>query len=182
MTPATNLLKSATERLRSAIRDVEDFPKKGIVFKDITPILENGQLFRLATTLFSDRYQRRAIDKVVAIDARGFIFASSVAYCLGCGIALVRKRGKLPGHTLRQTYDLEYGSNTLEIHDDSIQKGEKVVIIDDLLATGGTIKAACDLVGQLGGEVVETAVLVELSFLEGRKVLEPHPVFSIISY
>lgn len=179
MTPP---LKSAIERLKASVRDVPDFPKKGIVFKDITPILQNAQLFRLATTLFNERYQRKTIDTVVAIDARGFLFASAVAYCLGAGIAIVRKKGKLPYKTIQKSYDLEYGSNTLEMHVDTIQKGQKVVVIDDVLATGGTLAATVDLVKDLGGEVVEAAVFIELEFLKGRKKLAPTPVFSVIQY
>jgi adenine phosphoribosyltransferase len=176
------VLKSATEKLKKAIRDVPDFPKKGIIFKDITPVIQSGQLFRLATTIFTERYQRRSLGAVVAIDARGFLFASTVAYCLGTGIAIVRKKGKLPYKTIEKSYDLEYGKNTLEMHVDSIEKGQKVVIIDDVLATGGTVAATIDLVKQLGGEVVEVAVLVELEFLKGREKFGGIPTFSIVQY
>lgn len=175
-------MKSAIERLRSTVRDVPDFPKKGIIFKDINPILQNAQLFRLATTLFVERYQRKTIDTIVAIDARGFLFASSIAYCLGTGIALVRKKGKLPYKTVQKSYDLEYGSNTIEMHVDAIQKGQKVVVIDDVLATGGTLAATVDLVKELGGDVIEAAVFIELEFLKGREKLGTTPVFSIIQY
>jgi adenine phosphoribosyltransferase len=176
------LLKSATERLRSAVRDVPDFPQPGIIFKDITPILQNAQLFRLAITLFADRYQRRNVDVVAAIDARGFLFASALAYCLGTGLALVRKKGKLPFKTIEASYELEYGKNTLSMHVDAITPGQKVVLIDDVLATGGTAQAALQLIHQLGGDVVETAFLVELGFLNGRPKLGSTPIFSIITY
>lgn len=170
------------ERLRLAVRDVPDFPKEGVVFKDITPILQNPQLFRLAITVLSDRYQRRQVDQIVAIDARGFLFASAVAYVLGCGISIVRKKGKLPYKTIQASYDLEYGSNTVEMHTDAIKPGQQVVIVDDVLATGGTMKAAINLVEQLGGKVTEAACFIELKFLPGAQRIAPVPVFSVLSY
>jgi adenine phosphoribosyltransferase len=136
----------------------------------------------LAVTIFSDRYQRKAIDTIVAIDARGFLFGSALAYCLGTGIALVRKKGKLPYKTIAKTYELEYGEGCLEMHEDALTPGKKVVIIDDVLATGGTVHATTELVTQLGGEIIETCFLMELGFLNGRQKLAPHPVFSIIQY
>lgn len=175
-------MRSATERLKNTIRDVPDFPKPGVVFKDITPVLQSPHLFRLAITLFSDRYQRKTIDTIVAIDARGFIFASALAYVLGTGVVLVRKKGKLPYKTISSSYDLEYGSNTIEMHVDSIEKGQRVLVIDDVLATGGTMKATFDLVRELGGEIVEAAFFVELTFLNGREKLGPTPIFSAIKY
>lgn len=177
-----SVYRSAVERLKGSIRDIPDFPKKGVVFKDITPILQNGQLFRLATTVFVERYQRKTVDAIVAIDARGFLFASTVAYCLGVGMAIVRKKGKLPFTTINKSYDLEYGSNTIEMHSDSITKGQRVIIIDDVLATGGTVNAAVELVQQLGGEVVEAAFLLEIASLGGKEKLSPIPVFSILQY
>lgn len=177
------MMRSAVERLKNSIRDVPDFPQEGVTFKDITPVLNDRQLFRLSTTLFADRYQRRTIDTIVAIDARGFIFGSALAYVLGTGIALVRKKGKLPWETIEASYDLEYGSNTVQIHKDAIKKGDKVLIVDDVLATGGTAKAAIDLVKELEGEIVEAAFFIELGFLNGREKLgEGTPVFSIIDY
>lgn len=176
------LLKSAIGRLQNAVRDIPDFPKPGIVFKDITPILQNAQLFRLTTTVLAERYQRRQVDQIVAVDARGFLFASAVAYVLGCGISIVRKKGKLPYKTVSASYDLEYGSNTVEMHVDAIRPGQNVVIIDDVLATGGTMKASIDLVEQLGGKVSEAAFFVELKFLKGAEKLAPVPVFSILQY
>jgi adenine phosphoribosyltransferase len=174
--------KSAIERLKAHVRDVPDFPKPGILFKDITPILSNPQLFRLAITIFAERYQRKSIDKIVAIDARGFLFGAGLAYCLGLGMVLARKAGKLPFKSNSVKYDLEYGTNVLEMHVDSIAPGERVVIIDDLLATGGTAAATAELVTRAGGEVCEIAFLVELTFLAGRERLSSYPVFSAITY
>jgi adenine phosphoribosyltransferase len=176
--------KSAMDRLKASIRDVPDFPKPGIVFKDITPILNNGQLFRLAVTIFAERYQRKSVEKIVAVDARGFIFGGALAHYLGIGLSMVRKKGKLPYEAHSHDYDLEYGHGTLEMHIDAVEKGQRVVIIDDLLATGGTAEAAAKLVGKCGGEIVELAFLVELSFLKGRERLEQakYPVFSAITY
>jgi adenine phosphoribosyltransferase len=175
-------MRSATERLKKSVRDIPDFPKPGIVFKDITPILQDGQLFRLAITLFSDRYQRKTIDQIVAIDARGFLFASALAYVLGTGISLVRKKGKLPHKTIEASYDLEYGSNTVEMHVDALKKGQRVLIVDDVLATGGTMKAAIDLVEKLEAQVVEVAFFAEINFLEGRKKLGNVPIFSAMQF
>lgn len=174
--------KSAIERLKASIRDVHDFPKEGIVFKDITPILSNGQLFRLAVTIFAERYQRKSVEKIVAIDARGFIFGGALAHYLGVGMTIARKKGKLPYKSHQHEYELEYGTGMLEMHIDAIEPNQRVVIIDDLLATGGTAEAAAKLVEKCGGEVVELAFLVELSYLHGRKRLEKYPVFSAITY
>ncbi len=174
--------KSAMDRLKANIRDVPDFPKPGIVFKDITPILANGQLFRLAVTIFAERYQRKSVERIVAIDARGFIFGGALAHYLGVGLTVVRKKGKLPYKSHEQEYALEYGHGILEMHIDAIEKRQRVVIIDDLLATGGTAEAAARLVEMCGGEVVELAFLVELGFLKGRERLAKYPVFSAISY
>jgi adenine phosphoribosyltransferase len=175
-------MHSAKERLRLAIRDIQDFPKAGVVFKDITPIIEDGQLFRLTVTVFADHYKRKNIEQIVAIDARGFLFGSALAYVLGTGISVVRKKGKLPYKTIATSYDLEYGSNTVEMHVDSIKKNQRVLIIDDVLATGGTAKAAIDLVEQLGGLVVEAAFLMELGFLNGKEKIAPIPCYSIIKF
>jgi len=174
--------KSAMDRLKAHIRDVPDFPKPGIVFKDITPILSDGQLFRLAVTIFAERYQRKSVEKIVAIDARGFILGGALAYHLGIGLAVVRKKGKLPYERISEEYALEYGTNTVEMHVDAIKPGQKAYIIDDLLATGGTAEAAAKLVEKCGGEIVELAFLVELEFLKGREKLSKYPVFSAITY
>jgi adenine phosphoribosyltransferase len=174
--------KSTAERLKAAVRDVEDFPQPGVTFKDISPVLQDHQLFRLVTSMFNDRYQRRQIDTIMAIDARGFIFGSALAYVLGCGLTMVRKKGKLPYECLEASYDLEYGSNTIEIHKDAIKPGTRVLIMDDVLATGGTLKATVDLANELGGEIVEVAVFIELSFLNGRDKIPGVPIFPLITY
>jgi adenine phosphoribosyltransferase len=170
------------EELKAAVRDVPDFPIKGILFKDITPILQDGRLFRIAVDALTDRHKGKKIDAVVGIDARGFIFAGAVAYKLGVGLVPVRKKGKLPYKTVVTSYTLEYGSETSEMHVDSIKKGGNVLIVDDLLATGGTAMAAATLVKQLGGNIVEIDFLIELTFLKGRERLKDHPVFAAIAY
>lgn len=170
------------EKLRAAVRDVPDFPKPGIVFKDITPVLCDGPLFRSAIDLFRERCRTLQIDKVVCIDARGFLFGSAVAYELGIGLVPIRKKGKLPYKTERAAYTLEYGEAEMEMHVDSINRGEKVVLIDDLLATGGTSASAVTLVEKVGGVLVEAQFLIELEFLHGRKKLEPAPVVSFLRY
>jgi adenine phosphoribosyltransferase len=169
------------DRLKAHIRDIPDFPKPGIVFKDITPILSDGQLFRLAVTIFAERYQRKSVEKIVAIDARGFIFGGALAHYLGIGLAVVRKKGKLPYESHEAEYELEYGQGILEIHTDAVKPGQRVVIIDDLLATGGTAEAAAKLVQKCGGEIVELAFLVELAALKGREKLAKFPVFCAIN-
>jgi adenine phosphoribosyltransferase len=168
--------------LEKLIRDVPDFPKKGIVFKDITTLLQNGDAFRTAINQMLKKYLDATIDKVVAIESRGFIFGSVLAYKLGCGFVPARKLGKLPAQTIREEYILEYGSNALEIHRDSINPGEKVLIVDDLLATGGTALATAKLVEKLGGEVAGIEFLIELEFLKGREKLLKYPVHSLIVF
>ncbi len=170
------------DELKAAVRDVPDFPIKGILFKDITPILRDGRLFRMAVDSFADRHIGKKIDAVVGIDARGFIFAGAVAYKLGVGFVPVRKKGKLPYKTVVTSYTLEYGSETSEMHIDSLKPGDNVMIVDDLLATGGTAMAAATLVKQLGATIVEIDFLIELSFLKGRERLKDHPVFATIVY
>ena len=170
------------ESLKAAIRDVPDFPIKGIVFKDITPVLQNGPLFRQAVDAIADRYAGKKVDAVVGIDARGFIFAGAVAYKLGVGMVPVRKKGKLPYKTVVTSYTLEYGSETSEMHTDAIRRGDNVIIVDDLLATGGTAMAAATLVKQLGGNITEIDFLIELTFLKGRDRLHEYPLFSAIQY
>jgi adenine phosphoribosyltransferase len=169
-------------QLKAAVRDVPDFPIKGVLFKDITPILQDGKLFRQAVDAIADRHKGRKVDAVVGIDARGFIFAGAVAYKLGVGLVPVRKKGKLPYKTVVTSYTLEYGSETSEMHVDALKKGDNVIIVDDLLATGGTAMAAATLVKQLAGNIIEIDFLIELSFLKGRERLKEHPVFSAIVY
>ena len=160
-------------QIDAAIRDVHDFPKPGIVFKDITPVLGDGRLFRLTTDAFASTLNGEQPDKVIGIDARGFIFGAALADRIGAGFVPVRKKGKLPWETTGVAYSLEYGEAHVEIHKDAIHPGEKVVLVDDLLATGGTAGAAIQLVKELGGEIICVSFLIELAFLEGRKKLDP---------
>jgi adenine phosphoribosyltransferase len=169
-------------RLRAAVRDVPDFPKPGIIFKDITPILGDAALFRSAIDLFIDRCQGRGIEKVVGIDARGFLFASAVAYSLGVGFVPVRKAGKLPYRSESASYTLEYGEAVMEMHVDAIRPGERVVMIDDLLATGGTSAAAAKLIQKVGGDLVAANFLIELGYLDGRKQLAEVTVESFLQF
>ena len=170
------------ERLRAAVRDVPDFPKKGIMFKDITPVLSDRGLFRASIDLFLERCRGREIDKIVGIDARGFVFGSAVAYELGVGFVPIRKRGKLPYRTEIARYSLEYGQAEVEMHIDAVTEGERVVLVDDLLATGGTSAAAAELLQKVGANLIEAQFLIELEFLEGRKRLEPTPVTAFLKY
>ena len=170
------------EELKRRIREIPDFPKTGILFRDITPLLSDGRAFHQTIDFLGERYVDRKVDIVVGVEARGFIMGAALAYKLGAGNALVRKEGKLPFKTNRATYALEYGTDTLEIHQDAIKPGQRVVLADDLLATGGTISAAAELVRQLGGEIVELAFLIELTSLKGRERLASLPVFSLIQY
>lgn len=168
--------------LRAAIRDVVDFPQPGIVFKDITPVLADSNLFHDAISRLCETTGGVKIDKVVGIDARGFIFAAAVADRLGAGFVPVRKKGKLPWKTRQTAYSLEYGEAVVELHEDAILPGESVLLVDDLLATGGTAAAAVKLLDELGANIVAIAVLIELGFLAGRAKLAPHHVVSIIAY
>ncbi len=168
--------------LQQYIRSIPDFPKKGIVFRDITTLLKDKKAFQYTIEKFYERYKHLHIDKVVGIESRGFIFGSVLASKLEAGFVPVRKPKKLPAKTLRQEYQLEYGTDALEIHTDAITKGERVLIIDDLLATGGTASATCKLVDQLAGNIIGIAFLIELSFLKGREKLKGHDIFSLISY
>jgi adenine phosphoribosyltransferase len=168
--------------LTDFIRNIPDFPKPGIQFKDITPLLNDGPAFRAAIQTFIERYQEQPIDTIVAVEARGFVLAAPLAYQLGIGFAPIRKPGKLPADTYQVEYELEYGTNMVEIHRDALRPGSRVLVMDDLLATGGTAAAACNLVEKLGSTVVEVAFLIELSFLKGRDRLQNHPIFSIIQY
>ncbi len=170
------------EELKSIIRDIPDFPKKGIIFKDITTLLADAKSYQRMVDLLSHRYVGEKIDKVVGVEARGFIIGAALAYKLGAGIVLVRKPGKLPAKTFKKTYDLEYGTDTLEVHTDSIKTGERVLIADDLLATGGTMAAVVDMVDAMGGELVECCFMAELEFLDGRKKLPAGKVYSLLKF
>lgn len=168
--------------LTDYIRDVPDFPKPGILFRDITPLLGNPAAFNEVIQRFAQRYEAQKIDAVVAVESRGFIFGAPLAIRLGASFVPVRKPGKLPYETISHSYDLEYGSDTLEIHRDALQPGQKVVLIDDLLATGGTIEACLRLLSNFKVEIVECAFAINLAFLQGARRLKPHAVFSLIEY
>ena len=168
--------------LKRWIADVPDFPKPGILFRDITPLLRNGPQLRRVIDRLSRRYARRRIDVVVGVEARGFLLAAAVADRLHAGLVPVRKRGKLPRQTARVAYQLEYGTDALEIHADAIHPGDRVLIIDDVLATGGTMHAVTTLVRRLGGRIVELAFLIELTALRGRARLHSHPMHALIRY
>ncbi len=168
--------------LIDSIRSVPDFPKKGIVFRDITTLLKDPKAFAQALDMFVQHYKGAKIDKVVGVESRGFIFGAALAHELGAGFVPIRKPGKLPAPTLRQEYELEYGTDAMEIHKDAIAPGERVLLHDDLLATGGTMLAATELVERLKGTIVGISFLIELSFLGGRKNLAGYDIFSIIKY
>lgn len=175
--------QSATvAELTAAIRNVPDFPKPGILFKDITPVLSDARLFAASIELLTAPHKPGGIDVVVGIDARGFIFASAAALKLGAGFVPIRKKGKLPYKTIETSYDLEYGSNTVAIHVDAIKPGSRVLLVDDLLATGGTAAAAIKLLQQMGANIVEASFLIELGFLNGRQLLAGVPVRSLIQF
>jgi adenine phosphoribosyltransferase len=170
------------DSIRKAIRDIPDFPRPGIVFKDITPLLGDGPLFAKTIDVLAERYRDKKIDTVLGIESRGFIVGAALAYKLGAGFCVVRKPGKLPYDTHSASYELEYGTDSLEIHIDAIPQNARVLIVDDLIATGGTAAATAQLVSKLGGEVVECAFVIELSFLRGRDKLQPYGVFSLVHY
>jgi adenine phosphoribosyltransferase len=171
-----------SDPLRAAVRDVPDFPKPGILFKDITPILADGKLLRLAVDRFVADCEGLGVEKIAGIDARGFLFGSTVADRLGLGFVPIRKRGKLPWKTESLSYQLEYGEAAIEVHTDAFRPGERVALIDDLLATGGTAAAAIKLIQKCGGTVVQAQFLIELGFLGGRTLLAPTPVRALIVY
>lgn len=170
------------DKLTAAVRDVPDFPKAGIIFKDITPILSDPALFKMSIDVFVDQLKDKGVNKIAAIDARGFLFAGAICDRMNIGLVPVRKKGKLPYKTYEESYDLEYGSNTLAIHQDAFEKGDKVALIDDLLATGGTAAASVNLIRKAGGEVVQVLFLVELAFLNGREKLAGLDVYAPIVY
>jgi adenine phosphoribosyltransferase len=176
------MAEETLSKLRAAVRDVPDFPKTGIIFKDITPILKDGTLFRASVDIFLHQLRNKRIDKIVGIDARGFLFGSAVAYELGVGFVPLRKKGRLPYRTESARYSLEYGEAEMELHIDAIEHGEKVVLIDDLLATGGTSASAATLITKVGGDLIEAIFLIELEFLHGREKLAPTPVTSFLKY
>lgn len=170
------------EQIEALIRDVPDFPEPGIVYKDITPVLADPIAFSTIIDLIVVHFGRGNVDKVVGIEARGFILGAPVAYHFGAGVIPVRKKGKLPHDTLQEDYALEYGTATLEIHKDAVKPGERVLVVDDVLATGGTAKAATNLVERIGGNVCGIATLIELDFLHGRDKLQGHDLFTLIHY
>jgi len=170
------------EELKNIIRDIPDFPKKGIVFKDITTLLSDGRSFHRMIDLIAHRYVGKNIQKVIGVEARGFVLGSALAYKLGAGVVMVRKPGKLPYKTRSVSYDLEYGTDTLEIHEDAFEPGERVIIADDLLATGGTVEAVVKLLEGFNAELVECAFMAELEFLSGRNKLPDGKVFSLLKF
>ena len=172
------------ESVKKIIRDIPDFPKKGIVFKDITPLLADASAFTKTINTLKERFSEKKVDRVVGVEARGFIFASALAYALETGTTMVRKPGKLPYITFQETYSLEYGTDTIEIHQDAFQPGERIVLIDDVLATGGTVAATLNLIQNNfeNIEIVEVAFLIELDFLNGRKKIKDAPIHSLIHF
>lgn len=175
-------MQNCPDLLARHIRDVPDFPKPGIIFKDITPLLADAKTLALAVEMIAQPYRRKHVELVVGAESRGFIFGIAVAQVLSAGFVPIRKPGKLPAETINATYELEYGTDTLEMHRDAVRPGQKVLMVDDLLATGGTMKACCDMVKSLGGDIVGVAFLIELAFLNGREKLTDYPVTSIIRY
>ncbi|MHB9139154.1 MAG: adenine phosphoribosyltransferase [Victivallaceae bacterium] len=168
------------EKIKAVVRDVPDFPKPGIIYKDITPILQDGEIFSALINYLADPYRNNMPKYVAGIESRGFIFGAALAAELGCGFIPVRKAGKLPYKTIRQSYSLEYGEATIEMHEDAAAAGDKIVLIDDLLATGGTAQAAISLLRKLNVEIIGVEFIIELAFLNGRDVLKPYPVRSLI--
>lgn len=175
-------MKEKYEEFKKYIRDISDWPKKGIIFRDITTLLKEKKVFKEVVDLLARRYRYERIDQVVAVESRGFILGAVLAYKLGSGFVPVRKKGKLPASTYRVTYNLEYGTDTLEVHRDAIKPGERVLIIDDLLATGGTTGAVIELIRKMKGKIVGVAFLIELTFLKGRKRIRSQGIYSMIRY
>lgn len=170
------------EKIKSAIRGIPDFPKPGILFYDITPILQHPEHFKTVLEALTERYKSMGISKILAMEARGFIFAAPLASAIGAGFVPLRKPGKLPYKTVSENFNLEYGSDSLEMHEDAVEAGEKVLVLDDLLATGGTAEASIRLARKQGADVVEAGFVIELSFLNGRKRLGDVPVYSMIQF
>jgi len=167
---------------KEKIRSIPDFPKKGVIFRDITPVLQEPKLFKALINKLANPYKNKKIDVVVGIDARGFLLSAPIAYKLGTGVAIVRKKGKLPYKTVAQNYSLEYGNESIEMHEDSILPGQSVLLVDDVIATGGTMKATCDLVEKLGGKIVEILFFIELKDLKGKEKLKKYKVRSLIKF
>ena len=168
--------------LKAKIREVPDWPITGVNFKDITPLLEDGEVFRYVIDKMTEPFKQQTIDKVVVIDARGFLLGTPIAYNLGCGVCLVRKKGKLPSKTIEATYQKEYGPDTVCMHEDTVKPGERVLIVDDLLATGGTLGASIELVEKLGGVIVGVSLIVDLTFLGGSKKFSKYNLKWLVSY
>ena len=170
------------KQIKKVIKDVVDFPKKGIIFKDVTPVFADSAIFKKLINTLAKRYSGKKIDAIVGVESRGFIIGAPLAYKLGLPFVPVRKPGKLPRETYKEEYALEYGTNTLEIHKDALKKGGKVIVVDDLLATGGTMEASAKLAERCGAKVAEMVFVVELDFLKGREKLKDYKVFSIVHY
>lgn len=168
--------------LKKYIRDIPDFPEKGVMFRDVTTLLKEPEPMRYVIDTIVDKYKDQRVDKLVSVEARGFIFGGVIAYRLNCGFVPVRKPGKLPAETVSMDYTLEYGTNTIEIHKDAIAPGERILVFDDVLATGGTVKATCELIEKLGGAVIGCAFISDLTYLGGSTKLSGYEVFSLIQY
>jgi adenine phosphoribosyltransferase len=168
--------------LKSKIREIQDWPEKGVNFKDITPLLQDKEAFKFAIDELCKPFDQGKPDIIVGIDARGFILAAAMAYKLNTGLAIIRKKGKLPHKTISQEYALEYATNTIEMHEDAIQKGQKALIVDDVLATGGTMEATAQMVEKLGGEIIGISFLIELDFLKGKEKLNKYQINSLVHY
>lgn len=168
--------------LKSKIREIPDWPEKGVNFKDITPLLQDKKAFRIAIDCLAKPYLKDKPDIIIGIDARGFILSSAIAYKLGTGLSIIRKKGKLPHKTISQEYTLEYATNTIEMHEDAIRKGDKILIVDDVLATGGTMKATAEIIEILGGKIIGIDFLIELDFLKGREKIKKYKINSLLHY
>ena len=176
------MINTAEQDFKKYIRDIPDFPKKGVVFRDITPLLQNHKVFKEVIDKIAYRFQNEKINLVVCAEARGFLIGSAIAYSLGCGIIPIRKKGKLPWTTYKETYNLEYGQDTLEMHVDAIRVGQRVLVVDDVLATGGTAKAIINMVKRYEGDIICSVFLIELLALNGRRNLPDYPIYSLIQY
>ncbi len=178
----SSLKSKPAEDFGKYCRDIPDFPKKGIIFKDITNLLKNGPVFKRAIDELARHYNLTKVDRVVSIEARGFIVGSALAYRLGSGVVPIRKKGKLPWHVYRKTYDLEYGHDEVEVHQDGIEPGQNILIVDDLIATGGTVEAVVKLIKEMKGNIVGAAFLIELTDIKGKEKIKDIPIFSLIKF